>query len=105
MTPHPFAVVKISNRQTGLVFRSVVDRRDYPVDIQLCDAVEYTGELGPDTEIFWADNEVSANNLISTLSHMYPKNDYALVQTKLVVHRPPGDVQRSVYTENGFLPE
>ena len=105
MNPHPYAVIKIGARQNNLMFRSLTDRRDYLTTLQCHSDCEWIGDFSEDGQIYWCDNEQSAEQTAVQLTRLYPNNNYAVVKTTVVFHRPPGELTRSVYNEQGFFPE
>lgn len=104
MNSHPYAVLKIGERQNNLMFRGP-DRRDYLTTLQCHRECDWIGDFTEDGQIYWCESEQAAEATAAQLTRLYPQNNYAVVKSLVVYHRPPGELTRSVYNEQGFFPE
>lgn len=104
MTPKPWAVVLINNNNVDFNVHRRTAEASGITYIQTGRAVEYTGQLGEDTQVFWCDDRPTAEAVIVRAQESYPKNSYALCQTQMVSYIPAAPPQRAAFGPAGLLP-
>ena len=103
MTPHRYAVVKIG-RMSETVIRMSHYRGNGIAYHQHGDETTWHGDLTDDCQVYWCDDVGTQDQLLHTLSQLFPDNSYAKVTTTDVVYVPRGEPQRARFTEAGLVP-
>jgi hypothetical protein len=104
MTPKPWAVVLIENNLTDFNLARSREGQSGMVYIQSAKECEYNGTLGENTSVFWCDDEATADMVVLRAQESYPKNSYAIVQTKTVSYVPASPAVRATFGPAGLLP-
>lgn len=104
MTPKPWAVVLIENVMVDFQVGLRTNNSSGIAYIQSSKETSYMGELGENTPVFWCDDEETAKTTLRLAQERYPKNSYAICQTKLVSYVPASPPIQAQFTPAGLLP-
>lgn len=102
-TPRRYAIVQIM-AQHSFVVRDRNTGDAGQTHINSGRNQEWMGEISPDTMVIWTDSRREAEITLGYVQRLFPRNSYALCETREVSYVPAAPATRARFTDEGLIP-
>lgn len=66
--------------------------------------IKHINDWVENQNVYMADTEADANEIVRYLMEMYPQNSYIIAKSEMAFYRPIGDRKTAKFTKDGMVP-